>query len=121
MKKVEERGCNAVMLTVDAPVMGKRERDMRAKGELVETGSGVSGNPAGGVAQAISGYIDPTVTWEDIAWYRKHCKLPLILKGLQTVADVQLAADHGVDGVILSNHGGRSRECSERKVALRSS
>lgn len=112
LRKVEERGCNAVMLTVDAPVTGKRERDMRAKGEVVETGGGhVGGSTAGGgVAQAISGYIDPDVTWEDIAWYRKHCKLPLILKGIQTVEDIQLAADYGVDGVILSNHGGRSRK-----------
>ncbi|CAO1637087.1 unnamed protein product [Parajaminaea phylloscopi] len=108
LKKIEERGCNAVMLTVDAPVMGKRERDMRAKGEVVETGGGHGGAHGGGVAQAISGYIDPDVSWEDIAWYRKHCKLPLILKGIQTVEDVELAAKHGVEVVILSNHGGRS-------------
>ena len=60
LAKVQEKGRNAIMLTVDAPVMGKRERDMRSKGEKVETGGGVGGdtNSGGGVASAISGYID---------------------------------------------------------------
>lgn len=64
LKKIEERGCTAVMLTVDAPVMGKREADMRAKGEVVETGGGHGGDSTtsgGGVASAISGYIDPNL------------------------------------------------------------
>ncbi len=47
-------------------------------------------------------------TWDDIAWFRKNCKLPLYLKGVQCVEDVELAAKHGVTGVVLSNHGGRS-------------
>lgn len=64
LKKIQDRGCTAVMLTVDAPVMGKREADMRAKGEVVETGGGQGGDPTtsgGGVAAAISGYIDPNL------------------------------------------------------------
>ncbi len=90
------------MLTVDAPVMGKRERDMRTKGEEVSMGvdHGKDVKAAGGgVAQAISGYIDPNMTWDDIAWFRKACKLPLYLKGIQSVADVELAVKHGVEGV----------------------
>lgn len=47
-------------------------------------------------------------TWDDIKWFRGVCKLPLYLKGIQTVEDVELAAKHGVEGVVLSNHGGRS-------------
>lgn len=113
LKKIEERGCSAVMLTVDAPVMGKRERDMRCKGEEVEMGVDHGKDvkaKGGGVAQAISGYIDPNMTWDDIKWFRKTCKLPLYLKGIQTVEDVELAVKHGVEGVVLSNHGGRSLE-----------
>ncbi|SPO20681.1 related to L-lactate dehydrogenase (cytochrome b2) [Ustilago trichophora] len=115
LKKVEERGVNAVMLTVDAPVMGKRERDMRTKGEEVEMGVDHGKDvkaKGGGVAQAISGYIDPNLTWDDIKWFRNACKLPLYLKGIQTVEDVELAVKHGVEGVVLSNHGGRSLEYS---------
>ena len=60
LDKIQALGVSAVMLTVDAPVMGNRERDMRAKGEVVETGAGTGGSTqGGGVAQAISGYIDP--------------------------------------------------------------
>jgi len=60
LEKVQKRGCNAILLTVDAPIMGHRERDMRSKGEKVETGGGVGGDTSsgGGVASAISGYID---------------------------------------------------------------
>lgn len=115
LKKIESRGVSAVMLTVDAPVMGKRERDMRTKGEEVELGVDNGKDvkaKGGGVAQAISGYIEPNLTWDDIKWFRKTCKLPLYLKGIQTVEDVELAVKHGVEGVVLSNHGGRSLEYS---------
>ncbi|SJX60151.1 related to L-lactate dehydrogenase (cytochrome b2) [Sporisorium reilianum f. sp. reilianum] len=115
LRKVEARGVSAVMLTVDAPVMGKRERDRRVKGDEVEMGVDHGKDvkaQGGGVAQAISGYIDPNLTWDDIAWFRNTCKLPLYLKGIQTVEDVELAAQHGVEGVVLSNHGGRSLEYS---------
>ncbi|TKY90150.1 hypothetical protein EX895_000148 [Sporisorium graminicola] len=115
LRKIESRGVSAVMLTVDAPVMGKRERDMRTKGEEVELGVDHGKDikaKGGGVAQAISGYIDPNLTWDDIKWFRKTCKLPLYLKGIQTVEDVELAVKHGVEGVVLSNHGGRSLEYS---------
>ncbi len=63
LRKVEEKGVDAVFLTVDSPMMGKRERDMRAKGEAVETGGGAGGETKGGagVAAAISGFIDPNV------------------------------------------------------------
>lgn len=63
--------------------MGKREKDMRAKGDVVETGTGGGGSTqgGGGVSAAISGFIDPNLAWEDVKWYRKHCNLPLFLKG----------------------------------------
>lgn len=108
----------AVMLTVDAPVMGNRESDMRAKGDVVETGGGSGGDasPGKGVGAAISGYIDPDLDWNIIHWYKKHCKLPLILKGVQTVEDVELAAKHGCQAVVLSNHGGRSMDYSPAPI-----
>jgi L-lactate dehydrogenase (cytochrome) len=80
-----------------------------------------------GVSQAISGYQDTNLTWNDIDFIRvsgrsagrtnltqspiadgqKNTTLPLIVKGIQSVEDVELCAKAGVDGVILSNHGGR--------------
>lgn len=65
LAKVQEApsGIRAVLLTVDAPIMGNRESDMRAKGEVVETGGGHGGTAGGGqgVSAAISGYIDPNL------------------------------------------------------------
>jgi L-lactate dehydrogenase (cytochrome) len=58
LEKIEKKGVAALILTVDAPVMGNRERDMRVKGEVVETGGGQGGHTNSGVAGAISGYID---------------------------------------------------------------
>ncbi|PWN97630.1 hypothetical protein FA09DRAFT_330297 [Tilletiopsis washingtonensis] len=113
LRHVEASGVNAVMLTVDAPVMGKRERDMRCKGEVVSVGGGTgTSSEAKGVAQAISQYIDADLSWDIIDWYHSVCKLPLFLKGIQTVEDAILASEHGVQGIVLSNHGGRSLDYS---------
>jgi L-lactate dehydrogenase (cytochrome) len=108
----------AIMLTVDAPVMGNRESDMRAKGEIVQTGGETEGGSSDGkgVGAAISGYIDPSIGWDIIKWYKQHCKLPLILKGVQTIEDVELAFKNGCKGVVLSNHGGRSLEYSRAPI-----
>jgi len=51
---------------------------------------------------------DARLTWTDLAWLRSVTSLPLVLKGIMTTRDARLACDHGVDGIIVSNHGGRS-------------
>ena len=51
--------------------------------------------------------LDQSVTWKDIEWLQKLTDLPLILKGIRTAEDSKLAVDHGVDGIFVSNHGGR--------------
>ena len=51
--------------------------------------------------------FDPSITWDDIAWVREHWKGPIVLKGVLDVADARQAADLGVDGLVVSNHGGR--------------
>lgn len=55
-------------------------------------------------------YIDASLDWEDLAWLRSVVgeEMPIVLKGVQTAADVKMAMEHGVKGVVLSNHGGRS-------------
>ncbi|EJT97504.1 hypothetical protein DACRYDRAFT_96985 [Dacryopinax primogenitus] len=106
IEAVDKMGFKGIMLTVDAPVPGKRERDIRAQGEDFQGPS--EGKAEGkGVAQSISGYQDPDVNWADIAWIKGITKLPLYIKGIQCVEDAEKAYEHGVDGVIISNHGGR--------------
>lgn len=64
-----------------------------------------------GVAKVASaGILNPMLCWDHIAWIRAITKLPLVLKGIQSVEDAVLAYEHGVEGIVLSNHGGRSQD-----------
>ncbi|KZT10355.1 uncharacterized protein LAESUDRAFT_644780, partial [Laetiporus sulphureus 93-53] len=112
IKRVEAQGFKAIMLTVDSAVAGKRELDQRAKAADLQDmpaafGSSSTGNGLG-VAHAISGYQDPDISWNDIPWLRRITKLPVIIKGIQCVEDAEKAFEYGVNGIIISNHGGRS-------------
>jgi len=66
-----------------------------------------SGKPLAAVRQFVGIYSRPSLTWEDIPFLRQHTKLPIILKGIQHPEDAQRAKDEGIDGLIVSNHGGR--------------
>ncbi|KAI0321804.1 FMN-dependent dehydrogenase-domain-containing protein [Amylostereum chailletii] len=117
LAELKDVGYSGIMLTVDAAVPGKRERDQRAKGDFVGTSS--TGSGVGGVAHAISGYQDPDVCWEDIPWIRRFTDLPLIVKGIQCVEDAEIALDkYHVDGIILSNHGGRELDFAPAAVTV---
>jgi isopentenyl diphosphate isomerase/L-lactate dehydrogenase-like FMN-dependent dehydrogenase len=52
-------------------------------------------------------FSNPSVTWQDLAFLRECTKLPIVLKGIQSAEDAELAVEHGIEGVIVSNHGGR--------------
>ncbi|QRW19033.1 FMN-dependent alpha-hydroxy acid dehydrogenase [Rhizoctonia solani] len=82
------------------------------------TGTGEAGKKTQGVAQAISGYQDPDVCWDDIAWIRSITKLPLVVKGIQCVEDAEKAYEHGVEGIVLSNHGGRELDFSPAPIDI---
>lgn len=107
-------GCRGVILTVDAPVPGKREADERVKADGALASAPMSGMQAsndkkgGGLGRTMSGYIDATLNWEDLRWLRRATDLPIVLKGVQTAADARLAMEWGVEGIMVSNHGGRS-------------
>ncbi|MEZ4461533.1 MAG: lactate 2-monooxygenase [bacterium] len=66
-----------------------------------------SGKPLAAVRQFIGIYTRPSLTWEDLPFLREHTKLPILLKGVQHPDDAQRAKDEGIDGLIVSNHGGR--------------
>lgn len=101
----------AVLVTVDAPIPGKREADERIAAENVA--SAVSGAVAsndkkgGGLGRVMAKYIDSTLCWHDLAWLKRVSGLPLVLKGIQTASDARKAVEHGC-AIMLSNHGGRS-------------
>ncbi|KAG8903736.1 Cytochrome b2, mitochondrial precursor [Tulasnella sp. 403] len=117
LHRVEAEGYQAVILTVDSPVPGKRERDQRAKGDFQAPATGgADTNGTQGVAQAISGYQDPDICWDDIAWMRSITSLPIIVKGIQCVEDAEKAYEYGVKAIVLSNHGGRSLDFSPAPI-----
>jgi 4-hydroxymandelate oxidase len=111
-----DAGYRALMLTVDTPVLGVRDRDSRNR-FATPPGVGLSnvgarflpevGEGESGLAAYVSSQQDPTVTWADVEWLRSLSDLPIVLKGIVTAEDAELAADAGVDGIAVSNHGGR--------------
>ena len=118
------RGCQALFVTVDAPQLGRREKDMRTKsftdaGSAVQAESGENVSRSQGAARAISSFIDPALSWADLPWLRRIAgPMPLVLKGVQCVEDVLRAVDAGVQGVVLSNHGGRQLDTAPSGIEV---
>ena len=111
-------GYRALCLTVDTPVVGHRERDIRNQFGLPPglrwknlEAAGLDRMEAGGDGSALARYIeqiwDASLTWEAVDWLRSLSPLPLVLKGVLTAEDARLAVAHGVSGIVVSNHGGR--------------
>ncbi|KAJ6256538.1 hypothetical protein Dda_8400 [Drechslerella dactyloides] len=124
LRRVEATGrYKFVVLTLDAPVPGKRELDERAKnaGNLTLTssvGTGTGAVATGGLGKALFVGTAADLTWKDtLPWLRAATKLPIILKGVQTWEDAKLASEHaGVVGVVVSNHGGRGLDTAPPAV-----
>jgi isopentenyl diphosphate isomerase/L-lactate dehydrogenase-like FMN-dependent dehydrogenase len=105
-----DSGFAALVLTVDLPVAGRRERDVRAAFKLPDD------LPLPNLPEELRGddfhtalhaVVDDTLTWRDLEWLRSRCSLPLVVKGILTAEDALLAAEHGAAAVVVSNHGGR--------------
>lgn len=120
VEHAEKRGCKGLFITVDAPQLGRREKDMRSKfedpGSNVQSGQQTDNSQ--GAARAISSFIDPGLKWEDIPWFKTITKMPIVLKGVQRVEDVLKAIEVGVDGVVLSNHGGRQLDFARSGIEI---
>ncbi|KOX21728.1 2-hydroxy-acid oxidase [Saccharothrix sp. NRRL B-16348] len=115
LRRAEGVGCRAVVLSVDVPVMGRRVRDLRNGFALppgmrpVNIGGDVGERRAGdsAVARHTSAVFDPSLKWSDLDWIKEHTRLPLVLKGILSPEDARQAVESGVDGLVVSNHGGR--------------
>jgi L-lactate dehydrogenase (cytochrome) len=122
VQHAEKRGCKGLFITVDAPQLGRREKDMRSKfsdtGSSVQSEGGDTVDRSQGAARAISSFIDPSLSWKDIPWFLSITKMPIILKGVQRVEDVIRAIESGVHGVVLSNHGGRQLDFARSGIEV---
>ncbi len=109
--RAAEHGYEALVVTVDLPVIGVRERDLRsghqtAAAEMVA--SAVAAGVKGGMTPTeFAGLIDPDLSWKDIERFAADSPLPVIVKGVLRPDDAVLAAEHGARAVVVSNHGGR--------------
>ncbi|KAL7909109.1 FMN-dependent dehydrogenase domain-containing protein [Trichoderma velutinum] len=117
VRTIEATGkVRAILVTVDVPVIPKREDDERVKSkeQLQIAGIGltpellVGDNKGAGMARQVSSFIDPAFSWDDLKWLRSITELPIVVKGIQTAADAIMAAKMGVQGIVISNHGGRA-------------
>jgi isopentenyl diphosphate isomerase/L-lactate dehydrogenase-like FMN-dependent dehydrogenase len=107
---VADAGFKALVLTVDLPIAGRRERDLRTAFALPDD-LPIPNLPVElartDFHAALSSIVDARLTWRDLEWLRSISPLPLVVKGVLTAEDALLAAEHGAAGVIVSNHGGR--------------
>lgn len=119
IRRAEKAGYSALVITVDTPQGGRREQEERDAFTLPPglglrnfEGEGMDQLPSAeegtsGLTAYWSRMVDPSLSWDDLSWVRSVSGLPLVLKGIMTAEDAKLAVDHGVDGIVVSNHGGR--------------
>ena len=117
VQRAEAAGCEALVLTVDAPTSGVRDRERRAQfrqpaGISAVHLAGLAPPPARALAPGQSALFDGLLqhapTWDDVAWLQSTTRLPVLLKGVLHPDDARQAAALGVAGLIVSNHGGRT-------------
>jgi (S)-mandelate dehydrogenase len=148
VQRAQRAGYQALVLTVDVPVSGNRELDVRngfkmpfkptpklvwdlmtrprwavraammgAPDFANLTADGEDAGSANMQAALLARAMDRSLVWETLAWLRSYWKGPLLLKGLLHPADARLALNHGIDGLIVSNHGGRQSDASPSAIA----
>ena len=150
LQRAQSHGYDAIMLTVDTAVLGKRERDVRRGFTLPPTlgvrtildgishprwlwdfltheaitfsnvaqSSAFNSGTAVTLSEFISEQFDPALSWSDIEWFRQNWSGPIIVKGIQSVADARHSANIGVDAIAVSNHGGRQLDTSRPTIDL---
>ncbi len=104
LDQAQKNNCKTIVLTIDVPVPGNREKHIGILTGNMRTENALGNFKDGGAD------FDATLTWDFISWFRKNYDMNLLLKGIMTAEDAALALDHEVDGIIVSNHGGRQLE-----------
>jgi isopentenyl diphosphate isomerase/L-lactate dehydrogenase-like FMN-dependent dehydrogenase len=114
VRRAEEAGYRAIVLTVDLATLGNRERDRRNQMSLPPPPL-VRANFVG---CEIEGHAWRVLTWDDVDWLRSVTTLPIVLKGVLTPEDALLALEHGISAIIVSNHGGRQLDSSVTSIEM---
>lgn len=123
VRRAEAAGCRALVLTVDAPLLGRRERDVKNRFHLppelrvrnvLAHGCDQLGPDShdSGLASYVSRLLEPGLSWRDLEWLRGLTRLPILLKGVVRGDDAARAVELGAAGVVVSNHGGRQLDAA---------
>jgi isopentenyl diphosphate isomerase/L-lactate dehydrogenase-like FMN-dependent dehydrogenase len=143
LARAQANGYETLMLTVDVAVAGVRERDVRNRFSVpprltlrtlldglahprwsanfvaqprISPGNFMrKGDPAS-LASYVNRQFDPSVTWDDIASFREHWDGPIVIKGIMRADDAALAVEHGIEGIAVSNHGGRQLDHAQSTI-----
>lgn len=129
IRRVEAAGYGALVLTVDAPILGRRERDARNGFQLppglpldslsrAQVGDLPKPVADSGLAAYFSALLDPSLTWKDVDWLRSFTRLPIVIKGIARGDDAREAVAHGASAVIVSNHGGRQLDTAPATIEV---
>jgi len=127
VRRVEAAGCQALVLTVDAPLLGRRVRDVRNRfvlppglyvKNLLPAGYGEVEKQAAesGLAAYFASLIDSSLSWRDLEWLRSLTGLPIVVKGIVRPDDARRALEHGASAIVVSNHGGRQLDGSPATI-----
>ena len=148
--RAKKAGFDVLCITVDAAMLGRRERDVRRGFTLppkmgidtlfegmirpswslrfafsepisfanVAGNTDIDGSTAVDLAGFMNSQFDPTLSWQDVEWMRSLWDGPVLVKGVQCVADAVIARDQGLDGIVLSNHGGRQLDSAPSIIEL---
>jgi (S)-2-hydroxy-acid oxidase len=121
IRRVEQAGYKALMVTIDTAVAGNRRNDARNSFSLPshlkmenfvdDLAAGLTMNVANkgssGFTNYVNSFFDSSMTWSTIDWLKSITHLPVMVKGVLTGEDAELACQHGVEGIVVSNHGAR--------------
>jgi 4-hydroxymandelate oxidase len=122
IRRAEAAGCSAVVVTVDSPTFGRKERDLRngfndlPSGICCENLREPTNNNGRGKVRKI--LFSPVLSWKNIDWLRDLTDLKIVLKGIVHPEDAKLAVRHGADAVLVSNHGGRQLDTIPATIDL---
>ncbi|KAI9476709.1 Hydroxyacid oxidase 1 [Coemansia sp. RSA 989] len=132
IERAQDSGFSAIALTVDTPFLGRRLADIRnrfrlpphltmanfsdQKAQVGKADASSAADNASGLAAYVASQIDPTLSWKHVQWVKSVSRIPVLVKGILTAEDALLAVKAGVDGIIVSNHGGRQMDTAPATI-----
>jgi len=124
VRRAESAGCSAIVVTVDSPTFGRKNRDLRngftdlPSGMCCENLREPANDNSSGTGKVRPIVFSPDISWRNIEWLRNLTTLKIVLKGIVHPADAKLAIQHGADAVLISNHGGRQLDTVPATIDL---